>query len=194
MTYYSHDYQHLLQQYRQQRPDWGSTGYAFAPVVCDLVTQYGLTSMLDYGCGNGSLKTSVMQTPPPSLTCFDEYDPGVVGKETCPDRVYDLVWCRDVLEHIEPAFLDQVLTHLFQLTGKLFWCAIALTPAPAILPDGRNAHLSLLSSQEWMQRLSRYAWQVTLDHDDRDHCWIQCRMSEGTFSVNPNADSSNPQV
>ena len=167
-------YQALLKTYRQQRPTWGNQGARLASVITDLVMRYEVASVLDYGCGDGSLKTALLTHCPATFLTIDEYDPGVDGKETCPPGPYDLVVCRDVLEHVEPAYLDAVLTHLYTLTGTLCYCQIAHIPAPAVLPDGRNAHLSLFSPYEWARKFAAFPWTVILEEEDAVHGWFQC--------------------
>ena len=174
MTLYSPEYQSLLQTYHAQRPTWGTSGHTIASCIRQLISDQHFTSVLDYGCGDGSLRRAIMHDPPACLTRFDEYDPGVISKETCPDRMYDLVVCRDVLEHVEPEYLSVVISHLYILTNKMCWCQIAYIPAPAILPDGRNAHLSLYTPYEWAQRLAQHDWAVIMEDEDHQHCWIQC--------------------
>lgn len=174
--YFSDEYQELLQQYRQQRPDWGNTGYMIADEIYQLMIDCHYVSILDYGCGDGSLKRAILQNPPPDLLYFDEYDPGVEGKEICPDNLYDLVVCKDVLEHVEPEYLDNVLVHLARLTGKMLWCKIAYIPSPAVLPDGQNAHRCLLTPYEWKQQLSDYFGIVVVNNEDHQHCWFICRQ------------------
>lgn len=176
-TFYSDEYQELLKQYRKQRPDWGNTGHTIAAEIRNLMRGNHYTSVLDYGCGNGSLKTALLVNPPPDLRICDEYDPGVEGKEICPDKTYDLVVCRDVLEHVEPRYLENVLTHLARLTGKMLWCQIAYVPAPAILPDGQNSHVCLMSPIAWKQRIEVFFEDVILTKKDHQHCWFLCNST-----------------
>ena len=64
-----------------------------------------------------------------------------------------LVVALDTLEHVEPACLDAVLSHIASLTRQLFFADIALRPASKFLPDGRNAHLLVESPNWWLARL-----------------------------------------
>ena len=86
----------------------------------------------------------------------------VVGYDLCkvmtPDltRQYEMVCCNDVLEHVEPAYLDQVMTHLNQLAEKYIWLRIDTVPAKKILPDGRNAHLILQKPEWWKEKVNEH--------------------------------------
>jgi hypothetical protein len=63
------------------------------------------------------------------------------------------VVCTDVLEHIEPELIDNVLDHLKDLTRKVAFLAIATRPARKNLADGRNAHLIIQPSSWWLAKL-----------------------------------------
>jgi hypothetical protein len=115
-----------------------------------LIESYGASSVLDYGCGQGTLRASVMAESRKGLR-FDEYDPGIQVKATLPSFA-DLVVCTDVLEHIEPERLDAVLAHLKLLARKAVFVVVALIPSAKILADGRNAHLIIRPANWWKKR------------------------------------------
>ena len=105
-------------------------------------------SILDYGCGKGMLAKQI-DFP------IWEYDPAIIGKDS-PPRPADLVVCIDVLEHIEPEYLDRVLEDIYRFTKKIVFFALGTEPALKNLPDGRNSHLIIESEQWWKNRLSKY--------------------------------------
>jgi hypothetical protein len=71
-----------------------------------------------------------------------------------------MVACIDVLEHIEPDCLDDVLDHLKHLTGKIGFFTVSCIPAKKTLPDGRNAHLIQESPEWWLPKITdRFALQ-----------------------------------
>jgi len=147
--------------YRQQnmelhrsRSDYGIGGAKWATLVkslCDIDE-----TILDYGCGKGELKKSLF------LRSVREYDPAIPGKEKA--EPCDMVVCTDVLEHIEPELLDNVLKHLLEMTKKKLLVNIALVPAKKKLPDGRNAHLSVHDAFWWQAALEKYfkiqSWEI----------------------------------
>jgi hypothetical protein len=63
---------------------------------------------------------------------------------------HDLVVCSDVLEHIEPDCLGDVLRHLYDLTKKALFVDVACRPAKKVLADGRNAHLIQRDPSAWL--------------------------------------------
>ena len=65
-----------------------------------------------------------------------------------------MIFSQDVLEHIEPIELDNVLNDLASRCNKVMYHLIACHPAKKALSDGRNAHLIIESPNWWKQRLS----------------------------------------
>ena len=124
---------------------YGARGDKWADKVVDLVGAYDAKSVLDYGCGKGALKAAI---EPQISASVAEYDPAIPGKETLPVPA-DLVVCTDVLEHIEPECLSDVVSHLKELTQKVLFLAVSTRLAVKTLADGRNAHLIVQPAQEW---------------------------------------------
>ncbi len=89
-----------------------------------------------------------------------EYDPAIEGKDGRPVFA-DLVVCTDVLEHIEPDRLDNVLTHLRTLARRAVFVVINTQPSNKTLTDGRNAHLIVEPAVWWYERLQVAAFTVT---------------------------------
>lgn len=129
------------------------SGQHYASRVDDLVKSYKAQSILDYGCGKRTLEAALRQkwfgTP---LAEIVNYDPAVEGCEHTR-KPCDFVVCTDVLEHIEPEFLDNVLDDIdanMRVAGLL---TVALIPAKKHLADGRNAHLIVRPYTWWLQKL-----------------------------------------
>lgn len=124
--------------------------------AAQLSKKIGGCSVLDYGCGPGSLFKAMTKAFPdiPGVT-LHEYDPGMEGKNEEP-KPADLVYCGDVLEHIEPECTDAVIQHLSDLTKHMLIAVIDLEPAKKILADGRNAHVCLQKPNWWLSKLRRH--------------------------------------
>jgi len=112
------------------------------------------STLLDYGCGKGYV-LSELRDKYPSVTC-EGYDPAVKMFSGLPNKKYDCVFSNDVLEHIEPEHIAEVLKHINSLTEKYIWLRIDTKPARKILPDGRNAHILLKSPEWWMDQIYTY--------------------------------------
>ena len=111
------------------------------------------TTVLDYGCGKGVI-TSTLQEQYPNIK-FEGYDPAVQMFNIVPTKKFDCVFSNDVLEHIEPEYIDSVLTHILLLSNNYIWLRIDTKPARKILPDGRNAHLIQESPEWWTNKISK---------------------------------------
>ncbi len=130
---------------------YGQRGYKWAPVVLAIAKQYGASSILDYGCGQGSLAKALRAEPLGSIR-VDEYDPAIPGKDQLPVFA-DMVNVTDVLEHVELDRLPAVLAHLRMLARKVLWVVVSTTETAKVLSDGRNAHINIQSAEWWAQTM-----------------------------------------
>ena len=112
-------------------------------------------SVLDYGCGKGLIVRSLQNKLAKHKISIQGYDPCVRQYESLPSPA-DIVISTDVLEHIEPDKIDEVLDHISNLTSICCYLVIDLLPAVKSLPDGRNAHIMLETSGWWLNKLSEY--------------------------------------
>lgn len=146
------DYKAQIQQLHAEKKKWGSRAHRWNSQVVAFGRELRAATVLDYGAGKGALR--------PGLEAagfrVSEYDPGMPGIDTPPGNA-DLVVCLDVLEHIEPDCLNDVLVHMGRLALRGVYANIALYPAGNWLPDGRNAHL-ILESPEWWKERIKEAW------------------------------------
>jgi hypothetical protein len=79
-----------------------------------------------------------------------------------------MVVCTDVLEHIEPENVDDVLDDLQALTRRVGFFVIATRPAKKILEDGRNAHLIQHGLDWWLPKLWTRFHIRTLKAEDHE--------------------------
>lgn len=152
---------------------YGGRGDKWADTVCALVADRECTSVLDYGCGQGSLARAIKPRLG-SLVRVDEYDPAIPGKDAAPSFA-DLVVITDVLEHIEPDRLDAVLAHLKTLSRKAVFAVISLKESNKVLADGRNAHVIIRPSTWWKRRLEAAGFTICRPPDcarkKKSHEW-----------------------
>jgi len=146
----SEEYKKELQTLHNRSSRWGSTAHRVgAGRVQEIADTFNLKEVLDYGCGKGVLKNNLKDLK------VTEYDPGIVGKDSTPEP-REVVACIDVLEHVEPDYIEDVMEDLKRVTLKKGFFLISLIPAVAKLPDGRNAHILLESSDWWTTLISKY--------------------------------------
>lgn len=147
----SPDYLDMQRELHLRPNGYGAKGKKWADTVIALAKRYAASSVLDYGCGTGSLAVKLREMKKIRFR-IAEYDPAIKGKDGMP-LFADLVVITDVLEHIERDRLDAVLEHLRILARKAVFFVIALDPANKILLDGRNAHLILETPEWWEARI-----------------------------------------
>ncbi|HSN20991.1 MAG TPA: class I SAM-dependent methyltransferase, partial [Usitatibacter sp.] len=126
---------------------FGMSGGRWRLPLLALCEQLGSRDILDYGCGQRTLQNSL---PFP----IRNYDPCIPGLDAPPEPA-DIVVCTDVLEHVEPECIEDVLEDLKRVTRDAGLFCIATRPAERILADGRNAHLIQQPRAWWMPRLER---------------------------------------
>ena len=129
------------QQKLHERPDYGA-GYAdvhkyITPIIERMVNQWQVPHLLDYGCGKGALFRNIN---PDHKMRLQAYDPAIPECSEAPAPA-PMVACLDVLEHVEPEHLEDVLDDLERVTERVGVFSVHTGPAAKTLADGRNAHL-----------------------------------------------------
>jgi hypothetical protein len=126
--------------------NYGTASLEYGEIVSQLVEQTRSETLLDYGCGS-------MQNLKKVLDCevmYLGYDPAI--PEFSAKVPSDIVVCIDVLEHIEPELLENVLDDLQQLTKRWAFMTVHTGPARKTLSDGRNAHLIQQPPVWWLPK------------------------------------------
>jgi 2-polyprenyl-3-methyl-5-hydroxy-6-metoxy-1,4-benzoquinol methylase len=120
--------------------------------VAAVVKEIKPKSILDYGCGRSDLIAHFWRDGDRRLARFD---PAIPAWKHMPDGTFDLGICCDVMEHVPMIAVDRVLGDLRTKTAHAFF-AISTKLARAKLPDGRNAHVTLLRPSEWKRWIAEY--------------------------------------
>lgn len=141
----SEEYKRLNEELHATNEGYGGGGSKWVRHIAEMAEGIGTQDILDYGCGKGTLSMHFPFT-------IQQYDPAIPRFSDLP-KPADLVVCTDVLEHIEPESLDDVLEHLHLLTKKALFAVVHTGEAAKTLSDGRNAHLSIHPPQWWMNKL-----------------------------------------
>jgi hypothetical protein len=145
----------ITDEYRKQQeklhenPNYGVASVSFAPLVTNLINTLQIDEMLDYGAGKGRLAESIK---PDRKLKIELYDPARPEWSDVPNP-RQFVTCIDVLEHIEPNLLENVLDDLKRVTEEYGFFTIHTGPAVKTLPDGRNAHLTQEDYKWWLPKL-----------------------------------------
>lgn len=152
--YLSDQYRDLIQKHHRDT-SWGGDGAKWVQRVLQRIAHHNLKepSVLDYGCGQGKFGKE-LKAIRPDVEVWN-YDPGRPEFKRLPPSPVDIVLCSDVLEHVEPEYIDEVIRHIRDLTKVEAVLNISTRLARHILPDGRNAHLIVQPAQWWAECIER---------------------------------------
>lgn len=139
-----------MQSELHRNPNYGVASLQFAPLVANVIKTVGATEILDYGAGKGRLGRALDEILEQPLK-IHHYDPAIPEWSGAPAPCR-FVTCIDVLEHIEPALLDNVLDDLKRVTAHVGVFTVHTEPALKVLPDGRNAHLIQKPPAWWLPK------------------------------------------
>lgn len=131
---------------------YGYKGADQAGLILQLISERGYSGALDYGAGKQGLSKKLKE----SGIIISDYDPAIPAISHSPIPA-DLVVCSDVLEHVEPEFLANVLTHIKKLSKKAAFFRVCTVPCVSKkLPDGSDPHRIVQPIEWWMNELSKY--------------------------------------
>lgn len=121
--------------------------------VGKMIQDSNVKSLLDYGCGKAISHTDYNLQRLWRLERVGLFDPGVEKYSNKPEGTFDMTVCIDVMEHVPEECVDIVLADIASYTKKIAVFSISTRPASKILPDGRNAHLTVKDSRWWLKRI-----------------------------------------
>lgn len=159
----------ISEHYRRMNADlhnravFGQRGARHVPVVREILREYGADcTVLDYGCGRADLERAL-----PDVKVWS-YDPAIKHRATLPPPC-DIVVCTDVLEHIEPDYLDDVLAHIKILTRKAAHLVVCTKlDGNKKLADGRDPHLIVQPAEWWRERICQHMPARLINCTERD--------------------------
>lgn len=172
----SDDYVDQNRLLHEQRERYGANGARYAEHVYGLIAAFHPLSVLDFGCGKGTLKPAVakliqerLRMPTklstqaqkrhwpgyPGMPAWVQYDPARPGIDALPQSPVDMFISTDVLEHIEPEKLNGTIEYINEITKRILFVTVATRASKKTLPDGRNTHLIVEPLEFWRQRFER---------------------------------------
>jgi hypothetical protein len=139
-------YRQTVDQYKEMHSrSYGATAYLYFETIAKEVLKLNPSSILDFGCGRSDLVAHFWND---GRRAIAKYDPAIPLYKRMPSERFDLALCTDVMEHIPMVDIDSVLNQIRAKAPRALF-TISMIPARAELPDGRNAHVSLLDEGEW---------------------------------------------
>ena len=139
-----------MQQELHRNPNYGVASVQYAPLVAQVMEALKSGELLDYGAGKGRLGATLEAHFKRKLK-IHHYDPAIPQWAARPEPC-NLVACIDVLEHIEPHLIDNVLDDLQRVTARVCVFTVHTGPAVKVLLDGRNAHLIQQPASWWLRK------------------------------------------
>lgn len=162
------DYRDHVKAYEQihfERHYGSSATGLYLTTIANIVMRLSPKSILDYGCGRSDLVAHFWRDGERKI---ERYDPAIPALREMPDGLFSLIICCDVLEHIPMAYVDKVLTQIRKKSSRAIF-SISIKPSRAKLPDGRNAHVTLLKKSEWLNWIKEYFGSVEILDSNLDH-------------------------
>jgi 2-polyprenyl-3-methyl-5-hydroxy-6-metoxy-1,4-benzoquinol methylase len=157
MTFITEKYRKLNEELHQSARPYGTGGWKHI----DKAKVFKEGTVLDYGCGKGTFSKKFGRP-------VTNYDPCVPEWSKHP-KPHDYVYCTDVLEHVEPEFVDAVLDDLRALTLKKAYVLICLQPSTKKLLDGSDPHKTVRPAKWWTEQLEK---RFKVEQDQSDEMWL----------------------
>ena len=148
MVLITDEYRALNARQHREEHVYGCSGSKYADLVLAAAKAMGAASVLDYGCGKGTLGTMISHK-----VAYRGFDPAIPHLAADP-KPADLVACTDVMEHVEPQCVGDVLAHIQALATKGAVFVICTRRGRRKLADGSPAHCSVHSDDWWQERLT----------------------------------------
>lgn len=161
------EYRGLNTELHSRNPLYGSKAYKqVSSVVASLNLKHG-DILLDYGCGKGSLGRELNKMGVKTIN----YDPALQMYATPVSEREGYPWkyvaCMDVLEHVEPNFLDLVLEDIYNAFTDKAFILVSTEASNKTLKDGRNAHLIIQGPNFWADKLEEHKFVIDSLVDNR---------------------------
>jgi hypothetical protein len=153
---YTPEYAAEQRRLHTEQAAYGSRGFYWAYLAAGIAQLEQCKTVLDYGCGKGTIGNSFREA---GLHVVSDYDPAIPGKDK-PATPADLVVAVDVMEHIEPDCLPAVMFDLARVTRKILFVAISTIPSKRTMSDGRNTHLIVEGYDWWRAQFEGVGFKV----------------------------------
>jgi len=136
-----------------------------------------VSHLLDYGCGSQTNLAKHLKVNRKLM--YQAYDPGV-PRFSKPPVPAQMVACIDVLEHIEPELIDNVLDDLKRLTEGILFATVCTCAAKKTLSDGRNAHLIQQPMPWWLPKFWE-RWDIQTVQTTADNAFLVVALAKSSI-------------
>jgi len=156
----------LREQYAHlhSRDEYGDGAERFCLHIQACISDLKPDSILDYGCGQSLLQKGLEL----GASVFCRYDPAIPDVAELPIQTADLLINTDVLEHVPHEDLRDLLKHMSNVSENVFF-NIATRKASQILPNGQNAHCTVMNAGQWLTTIREFFPRAELVADHPGH-------------------------
>lgn len=157
----SPEYKTLLKKMHSENPKWGREfrDRDIPDLLKEAIETFNPKNILDFGCGKGVL-VKKLQSLYPNIE-VNGWDPHM--DSALPTNA-DMIISTDVMEHVETNHVVDTLKELGQRSGICQYHLIACFSAVAVLPDGRNAHLTVRTPDWWQEQFAVTGMEKYREH------------------------------
>lgn len=160
-----HDHIAAYKEMHSTRHYGDSSTEEYLSIVAGVVKERKPVSILDYGCGRSDLAAHFWRDGERRIA---RYDPAIGKYKVMPEGQFDMVLACDLMEHVPMASVEQILADIRSKSSTALF-AISTILARAKLPDGRNAHVTILSKAEWTRWVASVFGPVKVLQAKHDH-------------------------
>jgi hypothetical protein len=156
-----------IEQYRilhKEKPQYGKTSVKFLGEILEIIDDYKIQEILDYGCGKSDLLDKLKEQR--NIKIY-KYDPAIEQYSRLPHVKINLLICTDVLQHIPIFDLSRVLKEISNYNSLCFF-HIRCTFYHTLLPNGEPANVTVRSKKWWLQELGKYFNNIKTTFSDKD--------------------------
>ena len=144
---------------------YGASASLYLKPMTEMISWLNPASILDYGCGRSDLVAHFYKD---GERVLGRYDPAIPEHKDFPSEQFDLALCCDVMEHIPMTGVDRVFSEIKKISDRVIF-VISTKPARAKLPNGMNAHVTLLTKSEWVNWVQDYFGKVNIVKTQWNH-------------------------
>lgn len=162
------NYEKLYQTFHHENPKQFSGKFNAHQIrqIATLVDWAKPERLIDYGSGKGYQYLEKRAHEAWGGLLPHCYDVGVIQLGKRPSGKFNGLICTDVMEHIDPEDVDEVLNDAFSFLadhGSTFaYFHISTRPAGKTFENGENVHLCVRPSTWWDRKLDRFYTRADL--------------------------------
>lgn len=148
--------ENLYKQLYKTTPNYGSDGQRHQRLVNCIINKHSVKSVMDFGCGLQHTLLKGITSKNKKIKAVG-YDPGITDEQQTEllknsidfNFLPELLISNDCLEHVPQEELFQCWEIFNKLSPKYMFIGVCTRPAYLLLPDGSNAHKTVMKGEWW---------------------------------------------